>query len=188
MQPENNSAGAKIVTALIIGLIIGFGAGAFWQERRLTSERSSNETAVSDGKNAKAKTVVKEKESAAEQTAAAAASVPVKETGDATITKETAAILANNQTAGGTAVIAQVIAVAPVWVAVREERNGAPGNILGAAKVPAGIHAAVTVELLRPTSAGGNYFVVLYRDVGDTAFNYREDVLIEGVQGKFTAK
>ncbi|HEY4508122.1 MAG TPA: hypothetical protein VJJ55_00510, partial [Candidatus Paceibacterota bacterium] len=34
MESAPNNASAKIISALIIGLIVGFIAGAFWQERR----------------------------------------------------------------------------------------------------------------------------------------------------------
>ena len=93
-----------------------------------------------------------------------------------------------DQAAGGAVSVGQVVSGNSVWVAVREEQNGGLGNILGVARVAAGMHAAVTVELLRPTVVGKRYFVALHRDVGDNAFNYREDTLIEGVSADFTAQ
>jgi hypothetical protein len=53
------------------------------------------------------------------------------------------------------------------------------GNILGAKKVGAGAHENVVVELLRPTVVGSKYYVVLFRDNGDGAFNHKTDTLIE---------
>lgn len=184
MQPENNSAGAKIVTALIIGLIIGFGAGAFWQERRLSNDALQDETAFS---NKDAESVAASKESATKQMAAVEAS-ETKGEGERPTPSGNAAILVEDQAAGDFVTVGQVVTDAPVWVAVREERNNGLGNILGVTKIAAGTHAPVLIELLRPTVAGQRYFTVLHRDVGDAAFNYREDVLIEGVQGGFTAK
>ena len=181
MQPENNSASAKVVTALIIGLIIGFGAGAFWQERRL----GRTEDAVSVAGKGEA-SVVAEKADTMQTAAVGAAGTEKEALANATVGN--AAILATDQTAGGTAVISQVVAAEPVWVAVREERNGGLGNILGVKRILAGTHTQVAVELLRPTVSGKKYFVALHHDAGDPAFNYREDVLTEGVQGSFTAK
>lgn len=182
MEKENNSTSAKVVTALIIGLIIGFGAGAFWQAERRGSAVTEGTATVVDKKEAPvaaAKTETK-------QDAAVGASKP-KDAATAAADGN-AAILAQDQAAGDTALISQVISGEPVWVAVREEQSGEFGNILGVAKIPGGTHRAVLVELLRPTSAGRKYFVVLYRDVGEAAFNYREDILIEGVRGTFNAQ
>ncbi len=185
MQPENNSAGAKVVTALIIGLILGFGAGAFWQERRLATELSLENESVLDEERAPAAASKKAVET---QSAAAAVSGYTTKGINTGGTSENKAVLIRDQGAGGAVTVEQVISGEPVWVAVREERNGGPGNILGATRVAAGTHAAVAVELLRPTVAGRQYFVALHRDVGDAAFNYREDVLIEGVREAFLAQ
>ena len=59
---------------------------------------------------------------------------------------------------------------------------------MGAQKVLVGDGQKVVVELLRPTVSGGAYKVVLHKDVGDPAFNYREDTLVEGVEVKFSTK
>lgn len=183
MERENNSTSAKVVTALIIGLIIGFGSGAFWQERRL-------ESAIAEDT---ASAVEKKEESvAAKKTgtiqAAAVGAGARKEDGATGATGGSQEVMVNDQAAGSVVLISQAVSAEPVWVAVREEKDGGLGNILGAAKIPGGTTVSVAVELLRPTSAGRKYFVVLYRDVGEAAFNYREDVLIEGVQGAFTAR
>ena len=75
----------------------------------------------------------------------------------------------------------------PIWVAVRELKAGVAGNILGVHKVQPG-DTPVSVELLRPTVKGGSYLVGLYNDIGDPAFNYREDTMVSGVQGVFVAE
>jgi hypothetical protein len=170
-QPENASAATKVIVALIIGLLIGFAAGAFWQERRLSSVAvSPDETMTENGGT--------QKELAANGVASVSSAVA----------PAGFSLFAEDQNAGAAAVVARVSAREPVWVAVREERAGALGNILGAQKIQAGQHENVSVELLRPTSRGAAYFVVLYSATGTPAFNYRVDVLIEGVEGRFTAK
>ncbi|MEK7208200.1 MAG: hypothetical protein AAB699_01470 [Patescibacteria group bacterium] len=177
MQPTNNSASAKVISALILGLIVGFVAGAFWQERRQGAVRPSEETAAVGAVEAKQEAKMEGKK---EERLASA--------GDAALASSTAAVLATNQSAGSAVIVSQVVSAEPVWVAVREERNGGVGNILGARKVAAGTSGNVVVELLRPTKAGARYLVVLHEDAGDPAFNYREDVLIPGVQATFVAE
>ena len=173
-----------MVTELIIGLILGFGSGAFWQERRSANDLPLEGVSISDGEKS---SVSLSKEDVSSQAAGAAASVQVKtaEVGGILANK---AVLVTDQAAGGAVTVGQVVSGDSVWMAVREEQNGGLGNILGVARVAAGTRAAVVVELLRPTVAGKKYFVVFHRDAGDAAFNYREDVLIEGVQEAFSAK
>lgn len=180
MEQNNNSTSAKIVTSLIIGLIVGFVAGAFWQDRRnseLVSLKEEETTEVSVQETAAENKSIEEMISAAVQNAGIPAPIVAN-----------AAILVGDQTAGGTVVISQLVSTEPVWVSVREERQEGFGNILGARKMAAGISENVVVELLRPTASGAKYFVVLYRDVGDPAFNYREDILLENTKSSFVAK
>lgn len=167
MEPTTNNTSAKIIGALIIGLLVGFSAGVFWQERRsgiaLPKEDTSAATTQTD------------------------ATKDMTETGKV-IGAPVRGLLVKDQSAGDFVEIANLDAQEIFWVAVREEKDGMLGNILGAQKVLVGNGQKVVVELLRPTVTGGKYRVVLYKDVGASAFNYREDVIIEGVEGKFTAK
>ncbi|OHA21024.1 MAG: hypothetical protein A2849_01815 [Candidatus Taylorbacteria bacterium RIFCSPHIGHO2_01_FULL_51_15] len=173
MEPTTSNASGKIIAALLIGLLIGFVAGVFWQDRRAGSDKketTSSQTTEEGGEEA--------------ASVATGESGNVKGNGSAAL----AGLKVEDQTAGGTATVANIDTSEIVWVAVREEKDGVVGNILGAQKVFVGKGQSVTVELLRPTLAGGTYLVVLYRDIGDPAFNYREDVVIEGMEGRFTAK
>lgn len=191
MEPTPNNASAKIISALIIGLIVGFVAGAFWQERRLNSLPDGNSSAARIEGGGQTK-----------QTASAASGVvdtvktaPVDMTKvgsgkEPTLVMESApsSLKVEDQVAGAAVQIANISAREIIWVAVREEKDGKVGNILGAQKVFVGDNQKATVDLLRPTVAGGAYRVVVYRDTGSPAFNYREDVLVTGVEGRFTAK
>lgn len=192
MEPQTNSATAKIVSALIIGLIVGFVAGAFWQERRLSNELPSGGVAAGDEG-----PVMPEKKMELKQGAAATGSIQpspmVKESkaepqAMSAAGVPTASLLVEDQTAGASVEVAQVVTSEPVWVAVREEKDGKLGNILGVRRIHAGTNTAVVVELLRPTISGASYAVVLHNDAGDAAFNYREDVVVDGVKGRFTAR
>ena len=65
------------------------------------------------------------------------------------------------------------------WVAVREDRDGVFGNILGAQYLPAGTYTNVTVDLLRGTEPGKIYYAVLYKDDGDKVFDYEKDSIVQ---------
>lgn len=194
MEPNTNNASGKIITALIIGLIVGFLAGAFWQARRLPTsasdtaaavlESASTGTAVLDA-SAKEETKVNAKKETAGDAKAAVTGVPSVNT---SVTSPSALTLkVADQLAGDSVFVSVTGVVEPVWVAVREMKDGKVGNILGAHKVFTGENNSA-IELLRPTVAGATYTVVLYKDIGDPAFNYREDVLVEGIEATFKAK
>lgn len=190
MEPTPNNASAKIISALIIGLIVGFVAGAFWQERRLNSRSDAADSAERVGGAG-----AKQAASAVGGVADTAKSAPLNviKVGSDTAPMPAMESAASNlriedQPAGAAVQIANISAKEIIWVAVREEKDGKVGNILGAQKVFVGDNQKASVDLLRPTVAGGAYRVVIYRDTGSPAFNYREDVPIEGVAGRFVAK
>ncbi|HBV01708.1 MAG TPA: hypothetical protein DEF00_05015 [Candidatus Taylorbacteria bacterium] len=173
MEPTPNKASAKITTALIIGLLVGFTAGMFWQERRsgsLLLNNASTKTSQNgdDGNLMPISTSTAHTRKAGE--------VPAK------------GLIVKDQPASDRVEIENLDAMEILWVAVREEKDGVLGNILGAQKVLVGDGQKVIVELLRPTVSGGAYRVVLHSDAGDPAFNYREDVALAGVEAKFTAQ
>ena len=175
MEPTTNNGGGKIITALIIGLLVGFTVGVFWQERR------SNSDPESLGEKVK---VTEEKSGEKNETVSATADV----TGSNTVNLSDATFTVFDQAAGNEVTLQGLDATEVMWVAVREEQDGVLGNILGASKVFVGNDQAVTVELLRTTVSGNSYRVVLYRDVGTPDFNYKEDIVISGREGRFVAK
>ncbi|MEK7479754.1 MAG: hypothetical protein AAB665_00530 [Patescibacteria group bacterium] len=94
-----------------------------------------------------------------------------------------------DQPAGMTVAVASAKLAEMGWIAVRD--NG--GRTLGAARLEAGAHAAVTVPLLRGTTEGERYQVLIYVDDGDRAFDLYKDSLVmnasAGVVGAtFTAQ
>ncbi len=179
MQPTVQNATAKIVSALVIGLVVGFALGVFWESRRggnyptdslAAAEQSTDMTAVVP-------------KSASTQNETTVLSVGIKEA----TTTPSMVVMVENQSAGASVEVTRVKSALPVWVAVREMNGGVAGNILGAQRIPAG-EQSVSIELLRPTVKAGSYAIALYADNGDPAFNYREDILIPDVQGAFVAE
>jgi hypothetical protein len=183
MEPtQTNNASAKVVSALIIGLIVGFVAGAFWQERRLNSrETPAIEDTVTTLGETKATTSTT-KEATGEKTTngniqsgAQTAAVSASVTGGA---KLSSVVSAKDQPAGANVIVTLSDVSEPVWVAVRDYGDGTTGNILGAGKVFATGEA--TIPLIRPTVAGATYKAVIYKDIGDSNFDYKADVMQDG--------
>lgn len=97
-------------------------------------------------------------------------------------------ITVDDQIAGTAVHIRSARVDEPTWIAIREDRNGALGNILGAQWLPEGTHENFDVELLRGIIPDGVYYAVLYRDDGDKEFNFKKDMLISSQDGVITAR
>lgn len=93
------------------------------------------------------------------------------------------AVSVSNQLPGLTAIIDSVSLGASGWVAIHEDRDGNPGNILGAVWLPEGTHKTVPVELLRATVPTNMYYAVLHSDDGDKTFDYKIDTPINDSAG-----
>lgn len=85
---------------------------------------------------------------------------------------------AHNQGAGNQVVVSSVSLPSRSWVAVREDKAGKMGNILGAQRLNAGVYENVIIDLLRSMEPGHTYHVVLYSDDGDGTFDFRVDSII----------
>jgi hypothetical protein len=70
------------------------------------------------------------------------------------------------------------------WVAIHEDREGKPGNILGATWLPVGENKEVKVELLRSMEVGKTYYAMLHDDDGDKKFNYKNDLSLPSSTGE----
>jgi hypothetical protein len=70
------------------------------------------------------------------------------------------------------------------WVAIHEDREGKPGNILGATWLPVGENKEVKVGLLRSMEAGKTYYAMLHDDDGDKKFDYKNDLSLPSPTGE----
>lgn len=94
-------------------------------------------------------------------------------------------ITVSDQEASNTVTLDEVVFENDAWVAIHEERDGGPGNVLGAAWFPAGKNIDAKVELLRGTKEGNTYYAMLHEDVGaDHKFDTKIDKTILGDDGK----
>ncbi len=169
---ENN----KIVVITIVSLIVGFGFGwiTFGGQGNASPENATD-ISRSEQKNINNE----EKESSKSVT-------PVAITGTQTSVSEPAqiAIRVSDQPAGETVVVDSIALKQTGWVAVQEDRNGLPGNILGVQRLSVGEYDAVTVHLLRATVAGGRNYITVFNDDGDGTFDHKKDLLLVDSEGE----
>ena len=85
-------------------------------------------------------------------------------------------LVVNDQFGTKTTIVDKVVTAAPVWVAVHEDRGGKPGNVLGAAWVPAGESLNVSVGLLREAVEGQTYYVMIHAEDGMAGFDFKTDL------------
>lgn len=81
------------------------------------------------------------------------------------------------QAAGKSVAIEKASVAAPTWVVVYEDKDGKPGNALGAALFFPSRQTG-TVELLRATTPGKNYLIARQVDNGDRKFSLKNDKLV----------
>ena len=84
-------------------------------------------------------------------------------------------ISASDQPAGSAVFVTGLSINESHWIAVYEDRDGQPGNILGAARVFPG-YISTSVDLLRNTEAGRTYYVAVLNDNGDEVFDRLTDL------------
>ncbi|RJQ34237.1 hypothetical protein C4568_02725 [Candidatus Parcubacteria bacterium] len=84
-----------------------------------------------------------------------------------------------DQTAGKMVAVESVTLKNRGWVAIEDDKEW----ILGAARLEAGTHEDVEVELLRATVKGGTYKAILFVDDGDGKFDMHKDTVIKNSDG-----
>ncbi|MBI5004687.1 MAG: hypothetical protein HZC04_00665 [Candidatus Lloydbacteria bacterium] len=148
---------AKHLVVFLLGFALGFGSLWLWNKNNAVSlNKNSNET----------KGILFPAKEAKENVDGAANE------------KDRNRIVVVSQEAGSLVVITEVQAEAPTWVAIHEDVDGKPANILGAQLFDAGVHSG-TVALLRNTEPGRTYHALLYKDNGDRVFDYVVDLPVE---------
>jgi len=82
--------------------------------------------------------------------------------------------IASPQAAGTSVAVSKAVVTSPTWIVVYENKDGGPGNALGAALFFPGNQTG-TVELLRGTTPGKTYLAVKQVDNGDRKFSLKDD-------------
>jgi hypothetical protein len=88
-----------------------------------------------------------------------------------------------DQKAGGNVAVTKLALTKPTWIVVYANRDGKPGNALGARLFFAGDKQG-SVALLRNTAVGQTYFVGLRTDNGDKVFSLAKDKATAGEDGQ----
>lgn len=164
---EKSGISNATIVALIVGLVLGFAGGAYWYKGKMAKE-------------VKKDVMVEDKDKILPSTPSTSVKDVMEENDPVVSTVvDTNIVAAPNQSAGGTVLVNKVTSNTEIWVAVREDKNGIMGNVLGAKKVAAGTSENVIVQLLRATVPGSKYYIVLFKDNGNGVFDSKMDTLIE---------
>lgn len=149
-----------VIVALVIGLLIGYGVG---RGVRVGDEMTEHATSTSS--------------------TAATSSIQHllggTMTSAPTVVAEGNSVSVEDQPAGMSVMLASATLSQEAWIAVRDSM----GRTLGAALFPAGTQKDVTVPLLRTTSAGENYQVLVYFDDGTKTFNLKTETIVLNPDG-----
>ena len=92
-------------------------------------------------------------------------------------------VLVNDQAAGKMVRVVTLNLAQDGWVAIHEDRDGKPANILGAQWFPAGQGQSGSVDLLRSSENGKVYYAMLHSDDGDRKFDHTKDLPLADPQG-----
>src|SRR3989344_2021930 len=160
------SSRQKMILSFVAGLIVGSGGAWLRLERgwsALVASPSQEEQASPEGEG-----VADISGTAADGVAAAGGE----------------SVEAADQPAGQKVVVTNVALPQGGWVVVHEEQNGAPSLVLGAQRFPSGTTVTGEVELLRGTTAGNVYYVMLHADNGGD-FDLHDDKPLLSEEGKF---
>lgn len=95
------------------------------------------------------------------------------------------AISVSKHTPASTAVVDVVTLQKPGFVAIVENVDGQPGQILGTSSLlPAGTHQNITIALARKTVSGESLFAQVYEDNGDGLFQSDKDQTVKDESGR----
>lgn len=157
----------QLVLMLIIGILIGTAGVMAWKTRTVGEGDDISMATTNSGAQNASDTLALSGESLSH-----APSLPLAPA----IPKGTRlGINVQDQLAGVVVTVEGLNISATQWLAVYEERDGQPGNIIGAVRAHAGDSEA-KVELLRPTVQGQKYFVGILNDDGSETFNRQTDL------------
>lgn len=174
-QDRTSSPFSRYLIIAVLGFILGTAATWFFVSPRGSDreERNENGTAAIE-QNSSTKETSQRQENTDQQ--------PAEMTPSATNASSNA-ISVDEQPAGSSVTVNMATFGVPGWVVIHEDKDGALGNIIGAARFDPGIHLG-EVPLLRNTVSGGMYHAVLYTDDGDREFNQATDAIIKDADGK----
>ena len=93
----------------------------------------------------------------------------------AAVTPQATNLFIADQAAGTSVTINSASLMERSWIVIYEETRGRPGRILGARRFPEGIHANITVDLLRGTLPNNIYYGMVHGNDGNETFDLATD-------------
>lgn len=157
----------NLIVAFFIGLVIGLGGYYAWDNLPQNADAEQNgqrtETENSNGRNNNNTQQEDEQNGNGVELGANSVQAP-------------------DQPAGLRVIIDKLTVDQNSWVAIHEDIDGVPGNILGAARFDAGEYEDEVVNLLRNTEEGSTYYAMIYADDGDKEFDHEKDLPVTGSQ------
>lgn len=151
----------KIILGIILGFLLGFGSAWIWLSAKIPIGNDFSDN-VEDLKS--------EEELLKDESGKTDATEPdAKEAGSDIIS-------VSDQEPGNVVVVEKLSLKEASWVVIYEDENGEPGNILGAGIFNEGTVSG-SVELLRATESGKDYYAVIHFDNGDRQFDYLTDLV-----------
>lgn len=161
-----NDTGNRIIAGIILGLIF---IGGWWLIAR---NAAGGFSASQDSRNV-------QEEGAPEDVVTPSPVLGPISADTPTIAGSHESVSVEDQVAGMTVKIKAATLAQIGWIAIRD----ADGRTLGAGRFEAGSYADVEVPLLRATTAGERYQVLIYVDDGDKAFDLHKDILVMRADG-----
>lgn len=186
MAEQEKQEQQKTVVSFVVGLLIGgllvwaFSGPETNEPQKDTKATATTTEEVSKTTDSETKPVEENKPVASSETNVERPTLPV---GDGSVA-------VSNQAASNAIVIANAVyPISEGWVGVREFTDGQLGHLLGVVRFSEeqGI-VPNNIALQRPTTAGREYAVVVYRDNGDRTFNLAEDAQIDEIFATFRAE
>lgn len=170
IQEKKDASGLTITLSVLGGVVLGalavWGLYAFGSSSsRVSDEMKSASGGTNDG-------IIESSMNVSSSSQSSSASSQM----------DSSMLAISNQSAGLQVAVSHVVLPYAGWVVIHEDRDGVPGNALGAARVIDG-RESLTVDLLRGTLPGKTYYGLLYRDDGDKLFSLDNDFPIRDEKG-----
>jgi hypothetical protein len=178
MEADQQQGSQKTVVAFISGLVIG--ALLMWVFGSQPPKNVKEDTKMD---NAQEQAATENTEEAAPSGEQGSAEVSVS---NPAVTAGMGSVAVANQKAGSQVALGEIkYPTEAGWIAVHAVENGTMGGVLGASRynTKEGL-TPTTVDLLAPTVAGAEYWVVFHEDNKDGKYTSAGDKVMNGADGK----
>lgn len=178
---EEKQEAQKTLVAFVVGLLIG--GMLVWAFSGPTATAPTNVDEDTETEITTSKTNTKSNDSVVAKEEETTMTLPELPVGDGSV-------VVNNQPASLVVELESVTyPISEGWIGVREYNNDQLGYILGVARFSESQGLIPeNIELLRSTSAGSHYAIVIFTEDGDFDFSLAGDVQIDTIFDTFTAQ